>query len=166
MRKLAGSLCILGAAVWGLWTQRREARRQSLLRAELLSALRRMAEAVRLARTPLPDLLHHASQRCETAEGADFFRAAACAAAAGEDLTARWEEGAMALSLTEEERRALAELGRSFGGDEDQLCRAAVVAEAVLERCGEERRACRTAEEKRAAALWLTAGALAVILLI
>ena len=40
------------------------------------------------------------------------------------------------------------------------------VAEAVLERCGEERRACRTAEEKRAAALWLTAGALAVILLI
>ena len=166
MMKVCGSLCILSAAVWGWLSQRRESRKRCRVREDLLSALRQMSEGIRLARIPLPALFRRGAALCETAEGAAFFRAAGNCAAAGENLGKTWTDLCTALPLTEEECRCLTDLSRSFGGDEDQLCRGIDWAVGVLQRCGEEHRQRRTEEEKRSAALWLSGGALAVILLI
>lgn len=166
MIKVYGSLCILSAALWGWRQQRRECRQRCRVREDLLSALRQMGEAIRLARTPLPALFRRVAAGCETAEGTAFFRTAGNCAAAGEDLAKTWTDLCGPLPLTEEERRALVDLSHAFGGDEDQLCRAAALSAEVLQRCAEESRCRRTEEDKRNAALWLSGGALAVILLI
>lgn len=165
MTKLLGSLCILCAAFAGLWSQRAEGRRWRQTRLDILAALRQMGEEIRLARTTLPLLLEHAAEGCG-AEGGAFFRSVAAAAKRGEDLPAAWDQAVQALQLEAEERRALSELGRSFGGDEESLCRAIAIAAVVLQRRAEEAESHRGEEEKRTAALWASGGALLVILLI
>lgn len=165
MTKILGSLCILGAAFSGCWHQRGERRRQRETRLDILAALRRMGEEIRLARTPLPYLLEVTAAECGT-QGAAFLRGAARAAGAGESLSEAWTSGVRALPLTAEEQRALVELGGALGGDEKCLCRAISLAAAVLQRRAQEAEGRRAEEEKRAAVLWASAGGLLVILLI
>lgn len=164
MTKLLGSVLVLAAALGGMIQQSRERRRQCQTRLDILNALRRMGEEIRLTRTPLPQLLEQAAE-CG-GEAGDFFRAAARSARKGEGVAAAWRDGVVSLSLEGEERRALEELGQRFGGDEESLCGAITLACTVLQRCAEEEEQCRGEEEKRSAALWGSAGALAVILLI
>ena len=164
MTKVLGSLLVLGASLGGMTLQLREQRRQRRVRLDLLDALRRMGEEIRIARTPLPDLLEQAADCGGEAE--EFFRAAARAVREGEGAAAVWRERAEFLPLEEEERRVLQELSLRFGGDEESLCSAIALACAVLQRHGEEEERRRGMEEKRSAALWGSAGALAVILLI
>ena len=162
MTKLLGSLLVLGASLWGMTLQLRERGRRRRTRLDLLDALRQMGEEIRIARTPLPCLLERAAER--GGEAGAFFRAAAHALREEEGDT--WKKGAAALPLEEEERRALQEMSWRFGGDEESLCSAISLACAVLQRHGEEEERRRGMEEKRSAALWGSAGALAVILLI
>lgn len=164
MTKLLGSLLVLTAAFVGMIQQGRERRRQRQTRLDLLNALRRMEEEIRLARTPLPRLLEQAAG-CG-GEAGDFFRVASGSVRRGEGVAAAWGERSASLSLDEEERRVLQELSQRFGGDEESLCGAITLACAVLQRHAEEQERCRGEEEKRSAALWGSAGALAVILLI
>ena len=164
MTKVLGSLLVMGASLGGMTLQLREQRRQRRVRLDLLDALRRMGEEIRIARTPLPDLLEQVAD-CG-GEAGEFFRAVADSARRGEDVPAVWRVEAACLPLGEEERRALGELGVRFGGDEESLCSAIALACAVLQRHGEEEERRRGMEEKRSAALWGSAGALAVILLI
>ena len=164
MTKLLGSFLVLGASLGGMTLQLREQRRQRRVRLDLLDALRRMGEEIRIARTPLPDLLERAAD-CG-GEAGEFFRAAARAVREGEGAAAVWRERAELLPLEEEERRALGGLEVRFGGDEESLCGAITLSCAVLQRHGEEEERRRGMEEKRSAALWGSAGALAVILLI
>ena len=60
MLKLLGSVCILGGSVLAVWQQLRERRRRQEVLADLIAALRQMAEEIRLVRTPLPQLLEQA----------------------------------------------------------------------------------------------------------
>ena len=64
MRRVLGAAFILGAAFWGWLDQYRERRRMRETRSDLLAALRRMGEEVRLARTPMPQLLLTMASDC------------------------------------------------------------------------------------------------------
>lgn len=164
MTKLLGTVLVLSAAFWGWGLQRRERRRVRRTRLDILSALRRMGEEIRLARTPMPQLLEAVASDCG-GEGAVFFRSAARSARSGEPLAKAWAGAAEALPLTGEEHRALLELGHAFGGDEERLCRSIALAAAVLQRHAESAENRRGEEEKRSAALWGCGACLAVILL-
>lgn len=166
MLKLWGSILVLGAAFWGFWEERCRAGLQRRLRGELLAALRHMAETIRLARMPLPLLLYQEEKRCKTAAAVRFFHTVAQAAKRGEELDAVWQKECEGLPLSEEERKSIQSISAAFGGDEEQFCRAIALAVTVLQRGEEEMRTHQAEEEKRSAALWLSAGALTIILLI
>ena len=70
------------------------------------------------------------------------------------------------LPLAAEDRSALLALGESLQGDEEQICKAIELARGLLAESLEETRSRRAETERRAAALWLSAGALVVITLI
>jgi AraC-like DNA-binding protein len=66
MFDLIGSGCIMGAGLWLLWRRKAENRRRSETLTDLITALRNMAEGVRLARVPLPELLDRIMAYVET----------------------------------------------------------------------------------------------------
>lgn len=165
MLKLLGALCVAsgGALAWRLQHLERKRRRDTL--SELQAAFRRMGEEVRMARTPLPALLRALAGSCGP-EAAAFFTAAARAAAGGEALPAVWRREAEALPLDEEALSAVLELGNGLQGDEEKVCKVVSHVIYTLARSAETAERMRPEEEKRAAALWFSASALLVILLI
>ena len=165
MVRALGCALVAGAALWGWQRQRTERRRRLDTLWALSGGLERMAEAIRLERTPLPRLLERLG-RDETAAGAVFFLHLGKALAAGEGAEAAWRAAAEPLPLAAEDREALAEAAGGLAGDEEQVCRALTAAAARLRRSLEAERAASSEREKRSAALWLSGGALLVILLI
>ena len=151
MLKLLGSLCVLsgGGLVWRSCLAERRRQRETLC--DLLMALRRMAEEIRMARTPLPSLLD--ALAAETARR-------------GGDLPAAWHHAAGGLPLEPGDREALAALGDSLHGDEESVCKAISLVIYQLAKSLEETDRVRQQEEKRTAALCFSAAALMVILLI
>ena len=165
MTRALGAACILTAAVWGWRHQAGERRRTQETLAELVSLLGRMGEEIHLRRTRLPHLLEAFSSR-SGGDAARFLSAVAAELEAGRPLEQSWRRCAQALPLPAENRQILADLGDSLQGDEEQVCKAIqLTRDALAERLG-ELRARRAETEKRGAALWLSAGALVVILLI
>lgn len=165
MLKLLGSLFIAagGGLAWFLqWRDRRQ-KRDTL--SDFQTALRRMGEEVRMARTPLPALLRALGRDCGP-EAAAFFTAVSRAAARGEGFSPAWRRQAEALSLDQGERSAIADLGEELQGDEEKVCKAILHATNRLANSAEAAERRRPEEEKRAAALWFSASALLVILLI
>lgn len=163
MVKLLGSVCILaggGLAWWGQRTERR--RRRDTLR-DLLSALRRMQEEIRMARTPLPLLLETLAADCRE-EAAELFRNTAKAARLGVEMTEVWQKGVEKLPMTSGDREIL--LGLRLYGDEESVCNGISLATYELKKSAEELERRRSEEEKRATALWFSGAALLVILLI
>ena len=69
------------------------------------------------------------------------------------------------MPLSPADRAALAEAAGGLSGDEEQICRALGAAAQRLRRSLEAERAASPEREKRTAALWLSGGALLVILL-
>lgn len=167
MVRALGCALVAGAALWGWQRQRTERRRRLDTLWALSAGLERMAEAIRLERTPLPRLLERLG-RDETAAGAaaGFFRRLGRALEQGRRAEAVWRAEAEALPLSREDREALAEAAGGLAGDEEQVCRALTAAAVRLRRSLEAERAASPEREKRAAALWLSGGALLVILLI
>lgn len=165
MLKILGSACILGGGTLAWYFQALERRREMDTLSNLLSALQRMAEEIRMARTSLPVLLERLSEGYgPDADG--FFRAAAAAVRQGEPLPEAWRRAASGLPMSGFSQAALAELGEDFQGDEESICKAISLAVLVLSRDMEERTRRRQEEGKRAAALYLSGAALLVILLI
>ena len=82
-----------------------------------------MGEGVRLARTPLPELLRELSADCGE-EAVGFFRAVSQAAGGGEDLPRVWRERAETLTLEPWDRSAISDLGGDLQGDEEKVCKA------------------------------------------
>ena len=162
--KAAGAVCVLASALWGFLLQRKERRTVRKTRLEILSALRRMSEEIRLARTPMPELLEAVASDCSGA-GAVFFRSVSLSVRAGNGMNGAWRQAVDALPLEAGERSALRELGQAFGGDEERMCRALSLAAAVLERRAREVEEQCAEEEKRSAALWGCGSAMTVILL-
>ena len=163
--KLAGAVCVLAGAVWGWRCQALERRRKRDTLADLIRLLGRMGEEIRLRRTSLPRLLHQlAADRGPACRS--FCEAAAGAMDRGEPLESGWRLAAETLPLAAEDRSALLALGESLQGDEEQICKAIELARDLLAESLEETRSRRAETERRAAALWLSAGALVVITLI
>ncbi len=158
MLKLLGGLCVLLSGVLACRNHLGERRRRRETLTDFLTALRRMGETVRAARTPLPILLASLASDCGP-DGEVFFKSAAGAARSGEHLPEIWRTLA-------KDRSVIAELGGDLQGDEEQVCRAVSLAVLRLSESAGEAERRRPEEEKRAAALWLSAAALLVILLI
>jgi len=165
MLKLLGSLLIAsgGALAWYLQLSERKRRRETL--AGLQTAFRRMGEEVRMARTPLPALLKRLAADCGP-EAAAFFTAVSRAAGEGEALPKAWRLAAEALPLDGESRSAVLELGNDLQGDEEKVCKAISHVTYTLAKEAEKAERERPEREKRAAALWFSASALLVILLL
>lgn len=165
MMKLLGSLCILAGGALARLAQMAERRRQRDTLSDLLTALRRMAEEIRMARTPLPDLLKRLSGDCSP-EAAAFFRTTAEAAGQGGDLSEVWRSAAAGLPLSADDRTSLQTLGEDLRGDEEKVCKAISLVIYHLTKSAEEQEQRRQPEEQRATALCFSAAALLVILLI
>ena len=165
MRAAIGAVFVLGAAAWGWRHQARERRRRWDTLGDLIRLLNRMGEEIRLRRTSLPRLLEFLGHG-RTPAVAAFCAAAAGAMNRGEPLAEAWRAASGALPLGAEDRSAFLVLGESLQGDEEQVCKAISLAARFLARSLEEARARRRETERREAALWLSAGALLVILLI
>ena len=165
MLKLIGSLCVAagGALAWYLQASERRRKRDTL--SDFQTAFRRMGEEVRMARTPLPALLK-ALETQSGPEAAAFFRTVSRAAAAGEDFPRAWRRQAEALSLDEVDKSVISALGCDLQGDEEKVCKAISHVTYELAKSAEKAERKRPEEEKRAAALWFSASALLVILLI
>ena len=155
LTKLLGGLFVLLGGGLGRWAQMAERRRRRDTLSDFITALRRMGESVRMTRTPLPVLLERLSADC----GQE-------AARQGEDLPARWRRLTETLPLAEGDRTALAGLGRDLQGDEEKVCKAILLVSIRLEQSATEAEGTRRAEEQRVSALWFSAAALLVILLI
>ncbi len=165
MLKLLGSLCILGGGVLARCLQLAEHRRRRDTLFDFLSAFRRMAEHVRMARTPLPVLLDMLASSCGP-DASAFFSGAANAVREGENLPEIWPVLAEALPLNDDDKSAVAALGADLQGDEETVCKAVSAVAYRLAKSAEESERKRPEEEKRATALWFSGAALLVILLI
>ena len=165
MLKLLGSLCVLSGGVLAWISQRKDRRRRRDTLSDLLRAFRRMAETVRMARTPLPALLEGLSIDCGP-DAAAFFSAAADAVRREETLFQAWQIFAESLPLSKVDKTAIASLGAELHGDEESVCKAVSAVIYQLAKSAEELEHTWQEAEKQATALWFSAAALLVILLI
>ena len=165
MVKLLGRLLILGGGFWARWSMVSVCRRELDTLSELTACLTEMAEEIRLARTPLPELLDRLS-RGRGPEVTAFFTAVAGAARRGGDVAMAWRQAAEELPLCDEDRDVLAEAGRHLGGDETSVCKGILLVISHLTRSLEEQRRSRGEREKRVTALCFSGAALLVILLL
>ena len=165
MIRFLGSACILSGGLMTVLLQLRERHRTRRLLADLLSALRRMGEEIRLCRTPLPRLMETLSASCG-GDAAAFFAAVGSRLRRGEDAETLWRQHAACLPLPPAAKQALAEVGSALHGYEENVCKALSLAILELEKCAAEWDKQRPETEKRTAALWLSGAALLVILLI
>lgn len=163
MMKLVGSLLILtGGGLLRRARLRADRRRRRAL-TDLASALNAMCEEVRMARTPMPELLRRQAEGCGVDVGA-FLRSAAAASAGEEGLAGGWARGVPDLPLDEPERELL--LGLDLRGDEEQVCGALSRVGLWLSRRAEEKERNRLEVTKRTTALCFSGAVLLVILLI
>ena len=163
--KWMGVLCIAGAAVWGRWQQLSAARRRRETQAGMTAALRQMAEEIRVIRTPMPQLLSCLGRSCGGETGR-FFRSVAEELLRGRALGEAWRRALEDLELSAEALSVLRESAAGLQGDEEGVCRALTLAIGRLERLEEAEARQRTEVERRGNALWFSASALLVILLI
>lgn len=162
MLKLAGSLCVLagGCLIW--WRQLRERRRKRNTLLELTTVLRRMGEEIRMARTPLPQLLEDLAEDCR-GDAATLLRSAATAARRGE-LSPVWRREAESLPLTDRDRAALR--GLDLHGDEEKVCKELSCVAFQLANSAEEWERTVPEATRRSTALCFSGAALLIILLL
>ena len=165
MLKLVGSVFVLAGGVLAQTIRLAERRRQWDTLSALLSALRQMAEEIRLTRRPMLPLLEGLQKDCGGAVSA-FFGTVGEGLRRREPLPDAWRRACECLELPIDGGETLAALGASLGGDEEQTCKAITLVIYTLEKDAGERAAERRAEDRRAAALCFSASALLVLLLI
>ena len=164
MLKLLGSVCVLGGGALYWLIALAERRRTRTALGDLLSALRRMREEIRMARTPLPLLLETLGSDCRGLETAALFQRSAEAALQGEGLETVWRDGVRLLPLASREREVLENL--TLRGDEESICKGISLVITDLARGIEELERQRPERDRRTAALCFSGAALLVILLI
>lgn len=165
MIKLMGSILILSGGVLARHFQALDRRRRMDTLSDLLSAIRRMGEEIRMTRTPLPVLLDRLAAGCGEDAGG-FFERVSSAAKRGEELAGVWRQAAKELPLPDVDREALTDLGDSLHGDEENICKAISLVIYEMAKSLEEAVRRKPEEDKRSTALCLSSAALLVILLI
>ncbi|MBQ6206246.1 MAG: stage III sporulation protein AB [Oscillospiraceae bacterium] len=158
--KAYGIACIFIGAAWGMRAKVSERRRRRRLLSDLRSALARMADEIRMARAPLPDLLKRLAATCGP-DAAAFFRAVAESGGPSQ----AWGAASDALPLSAPDRQTLRELAPVLRGDEEQIRKALQLASGRFERSLQEFDRTAGAELRQSAALIFSAAALIVILL-
>ena len=161
--KLVGSLCILAGGALAWQRQHRERRRRRDTLSDLIHALGRMSEEIRMARTAMPSLLTQLAADCR-GDAATLFCRTAQAARRGEPLEAAWRHEAASLPLEAREIEVLQ--GLSLHGDEVDICKGVSLVISCLTKALEDWDRARPEAERRAAALCFSGAALLVILLI
>ena len=165
MFDLIGSGCIMGAGFWLLWRRKAENRRRSETLTDLITALRNMAEGVRLARVPLPELL----DRITVESGRDtlrFFREISAALREGKEVSEVWKCAARELPIHPCEQAAVSAIADSLRNDEEGVYRGTELAIHTLTAHKERWDMHRAEEERRIAAMYVSGAMLLVILLI
>ena len=165
MKKLLGAVCVLLGGVWAWRAQLSAARRRRDTLAGLTAGLGQMAEEIRMARTPMPALLACLGRSRRGPERA-FFHRAAEELRRGTELPQAWQRAVETLDLPPRTLAVLEELGQDLRGDEEKICKAISLAGKRLEKQLAEWDERRAETEKRTTALWFSASALLVILLI
>ena len=163
--KLMGALCIACGAVWGRWQQLDTQRRRRETLCGLIAALRQMAEEIRIARTPMPQLLACLG-RSRGGEPGRFFHRVVAGLESGHALPESWRLALGGLALPSETLAVLRELAVGLSGDEEAVYRAVTLGADALERQALAWERQRPDAERRGNALWFSASALLVILLI
>ena len=158
--KIWGIACIFIGAAWGMRAKVSERRRRRRLLSDLRSALARMADEIRMARSPLPDLLKRLAAACGP-DAAAFFRAVAESGGPSQ----AWGAASDALPLSAPDLQTLRELAPVLRGDEEQIREALQLASGRFERSLQEFDRTEGAELRQSAALIFSAAALLVILL-
>ncbi len=141
-----------------------ERRRRRGMLSDLRAALARMADEIRMARVPFPDLLGRLAVTCAP-DAAGFFRAVSEGARHGGAASELWLTAADALPLSAPDAQTLRELAPVLRGDEEQICAALQLASERFERSLREFDQSAAAETRQTAALIFSAAALLVILL-
>lgn len=165
MLKLAGAGLLLLAGVLGAWDAVSRQRKQLRLLRRLITVLSEMEEEIRLTRTPLPRLLKKLAENDRT-ECGRFLTHTADSLCSGQPPEHAFREGAEMLPLPQELCGSIAEIGESFRGDEEQICKAISLFRHRFEQTEQDWHRQQTNREKRSAALFLSASAMLVILLI
>ena len=165
MKKLLGAVCVLLGGAWAWRAQLSAARRRRDTLAGITAGLGQMAEEIRMARTPMPALLACLG-RSRRGPERDFFRRTAEALRQGVELPQAWHQAVDMLDLPPQALAVLEELGQALRGDEEKVCKAISLAIKQLEKQLAEWDERRPEAEKQTTALWFSASALLVILLI
>ena len=165
MLRLWGCALIFGGGAAAALLHARASLREVEVLGALCHALGCMESDIRLNRTPLPRLLLKLSLQCE-GELRCFLQNVGQAAAGDGFTVSLWRRSCGQLSLGDYERGLMEELGDKLSGDEESLCRALRQTREQLLAAYDDRRRTRGERERRAAALCLSASALAMILLL
>ena len=113
----------------------------------------------------MPPLLNQLAASCHE-DAAAFLRSVSAALRGGEDLARAWRAGAEELPLAREDRELLSSLGEDLRGDEESISKAISLVTYHFAKRLEESIRRKPEEDKREAALCLSAAALLVILLL
>lgn len=165
MMKLAGSLCIFTGCGYAWYLQWRQRRRQRQTRTELLAALRSMAQEIGSRQTPIPRL----AEQLASGGGGEVqgcFQVFLLLLRQGTSPAAAWKTAVDSLSLTPAEKTAAAELGKGLSQEETMVVKEINLTIKLLETYRDAAQKQSAETEKRASALWFSAAALLVILLI
>lgn len=163
--KLMGALLVLGGGVLAAVKQRLLQRKGRELLCDLMAALREMAQEIRMTRKPLPEILGELEHTYD-GDAAAFFACAVRCMGQGMPLVSSWQTAASALPLSREIKRVIAGLGDHLHYDEESVCEAVSLALYELAKYAEEWDRQHTEADRRSTALWMSAAALLVILLI
>ena len=163
--KLMGAVCIAAAALWGRWQQLSVQRRRRETLRSLIAALYQMAEEIRIARPPMPQLLECIGRSRGGAAGGQFRRTAALLRREY-TLAEAWRGALEGMEVSGEAMTVLRELAAGLQGDEEAVCRSILRAVSSLERLAEMEARQRWETERRGNALWFSGSALLVILLL
>ena len=165
MLRYLGCLMILGGGAAAELLHARAGLRELNVLSALCHTLSCMESEIRLKQTPLPRLLKEQAGRNQ-ADVSGFLYSIAEAAAGDGFLPSLWRQACEALPLGGYERNVLGGLGDKLSGDEESLCQAIALTRERLQAAYEERRRTRAETERRSAALYLSASAFLVILLL
>lgn len=165
MIKLVGAACVfLGCGtIWG--GQRTAKCRELAILRDLVRMLEQMEDEIQMLRTPMPRLLEKLAQG-RTAPVALCLGGIRAALEQEEPLNRSWQSGVRALPIPRETQSALEELGERLDGSEEQLCNGISLVRKELGRVLTEQRCSQRETERRSAALYFSAAALLVIILI
>ena len=165
MIRLTGCLCIFAGCGYAWYLQRLQRWRQMRTRTELLAALRKMEQEIRSRQTPIPRLAEQLALGTVGEVQACFQQFLLLLR---QDVTPAeaWKRCVGLLSLSEQEKTAVSELGTYLCCEEPMIVKGLNLTIKTLEECSLEARKQSAETEKRATALWFSAASLLVILLL